>query len=59
MKNLRAALKGLLPDAFMLTGICALIYGAASIYRPAGWIVAGGFALGLGFLLARGPRGGI
>lgn len=56
LKKPLAVAAGLLPDALMLVGIGAISYGARLIYMPAGWIVAGGFALGFGFLLAR--RGG-
>lgn len=40
----------------MLAGIGVIAYGAAQVYAPAGWIVAGGFAFGFGWLAAR--RGG-
>lgn len=56
LKKVLAAAAGLMPDALMLAGIGAIAYGARLIYMPAGWIVAGAFALGFGFLLAR--RGG-
>lgn len=46
-------LRGLAPDALMLAGIAAISYGAAMIYAPFGWIVAGGFAFGFGLLAAR------
>jgi hypothetical protein len=41
------------PDALMLAGMAAISHGAAQIYAPAGWIVAGGFALACGVLAAR------
>lgn len=48
-----AALRGLAPDGMMLAGIAAISHGAWLIYSPAGWVVAGGFSLGFGVLLAR------
>ena len=47
------ALVGLIPDALMLAGVGSVSYGAAQIYSPAGWIVAGAFAFGFGWLAAR------
>jgi hypothetical protein len=46
-------LRELLPDALMLSGACAISFGAGQMYLPAGWIVAGGFAFGVGWLAAR------
>jgi hypothetical protein len=53
MKQIKALATSSLPDALMLCGIASLAYGAAQIFRPAGWIVAGGFAFGFGLMLAR------
>jgi hypothetical protein len=51
--QIRKALFELAPDGLMLAGMGAISYGAAQVYSPAGWIVAGGFALGFGWLAAR------
>lgn len=45
-----------LPDALMLSGAGAVSAGAGMVYLPAGWIVAGLFALAFGYLVARGGR---
>lgn len=58
--NLEKAQKvaaGLLPDALMLVGIAAISHGAWRVFAPAGWIVAGAFALGFGLLMARRAGG--
>jgi len=41
------------PEALLLGGACALTYGVAQIYVPAGWIAGGLLALGLGWRLGR------
>lgn len=47
---------GWLPDALMTAGAGAVSIGSGRIYEPAGWIVAGLFALAGGWLLARGAK---
>lgn len=42
-----------LPDALMIVGASAISYGAWLIYQPAGFIVAGCFALAAGVMAAR------
>lgn len=44
------------PDALMVVGAVGVSWGAASIYPPAGFIVAGLFCLVAGVLLSRGAR---
>lgn len=44
------------PDALMVGGAGAVSYGASLIYLPAGYVVAGVFALVAGYLLARGGK---
>jgi hypothetical protein len=41
-----------LPDALMVAGAGAVSHGAGIVYQPAGWIVAGVFALVAGYTLA-------
>lgn len=48
----RAALS-LLPDALMVVGAATVSYGVWLAYEPAGYVVAGLFALASGLLLAR------
>lgn len=43
-----------LPDSLMAGGAVAVAYGAGLVYAPAGFIVAGAFALVAGWLLAKG-----
>ena len=50
-------LKKLIPDALLLAGAAALVYGAWLVYAPAGWIVAGALAIYAGLQLARVPHG--
>jgi hypothetical protein len=45
-----------LPDALLTAGAGAVSCGAGMVYLPAGWIVAGLFALAGGWLLARAPK---
>ncbi len=45
-----------LPDALMTAGAGAASFGAGMVYVPAGWIVAGVFALVAGWMLARGDK---
>ena len=40
-------------EALMLAGAGAVSYGVALVFVPAGWIVAGGFLLGVAYLMAR------
>lgn len=51
-------MRSLVPDALMLAGVAAISYGAAQVYAPVGWIVAGGFAFAFGLLAARRGEGG-
>jgi hypothetical protein len=57
MKPISKALRELVPDLLMVGGVACLTYGAAAIYVPAGWLVAGGFTFGFGFLSARRSSG--
>ncbi len=50
------AVAGYLPDALMAGGAGAAAYGAGLVYAPAGYIVAGLFAMVAGYLLARGAE---
>lgn len=45
-----------LPDALMLAGAGGIAYGAGMVYTPAGFIVAGAFALAAGWLLSRSVK---
>jgi hypothetical protein len=61
MKQLRrvvTAVVGVLPevlvDSLGVGGTLAIAYGAWEIYRPAGWIAGGVFALSGALLMARG-----
>jgi hypothetical protein len=56
LKNIAARAADSGPDALMLAGAGAVSYGAGLVYAPAGWIVAGLFALVGGVILARGAR---
>lgn len=47
-----------LPDALLVGGAAAISAGAWQVYAPAGWIVAGLFALAGGWLLSRRGEGG-
>jgi hypothetical protein len=51
MKKLTAYL----PDLLLLAGACAVSYGTALIYLPAGFIMGGALALLGGVLLSRSP----
>lgn len=42
-----------LPDALLLAGATSITAGAAQVYGPAGWIIAGLFAFAFGVLLAQ------
>lgn len=53
MNRYLSAARALIPDALMLLGMGCISYGAAQVYVPAGWIVAGAFAFAFGLLLAR------
>lgn len=46
-------MKSLIPDALMLVGVGAVSYGAALVYFPAGFIVAGLFLIIGGVLIAK------
>lgn len=52
----RAVAAGWLPDALMVSGAAAVSAGAGMVYPPAGWIVAGVFALAAGYMSARGGK---
>ncbi len=56
MKNTIKTLRGWLPDALMVGGAASMSYGAALVYMPAGWVVAGLFGLAGGILLSRGGK---
>lgn len=56
MKNTIKTLRGWLPDALMVGGAASISYGAALVYMPAGWVVAGLFGLAGGVLLSRGGK---
>lgn len=46
-------------DGLGLAGIGLLVYGAARIYEPAGYIIGGGFGLGISVLYSiRAGRAG-
>ena len=45
---------GMLPDALMIAGAGAVAFGVGLVHVPAGFVVAGLFMLGAGWLLARG-----
>lgn len=49
----RAAAAFWLPDALMVGGAAAMSYGAWLVYSPAGFIVAGAFAIVAGIQVAR------
>jgi hypothetical protein len=44
------------PDILILGGATAVTYGTWTIARPAGWIVGGLLALGIGWRLGRAPE---
>lgn len=52
LQKMLAAAVGQGPDALMLAGAAAIAFGAHLVYPPAGWIVAGGFAIGIGLVWA-------
>jgi hypothetical protein len=54
LQALGAAFASHAPDALMIGGAGGVAYGAGLVYFPAGYIVAGLFALLAGLLLARG-----
>lgn len=56
MKNTIKTISGWLPDALMVGGAASMSYGAALVYTPAGWLVAGLFGLVGGIVLARGGK---
>lgn len=56
LKTLAAVAAGWLPDALMVAGAGGLSYGAWMVYPPAGFLVAGGLALGAGVVLAKAAR---
>lgn len=56
LQRIAKAAAGWLPDSLMLGGAAAVSYGAGLVYQPAGWVVAGLFALAGGVLLARGGK---
>lgn len=45
------------PEVLLLGGAAAITYGAAQVYRAAGWLVGGVLALLLGWRLGRVPSG--
>ena len=47
-------LSSTLPDVLLVAGTAAVSYGAWQVYPPAGYIVAGLFALVAGVLLSLG-----
>lgn len=55
-KSTLTAIAGYIPDALLTGGAAATSYGAGLVYLPAGYIVAGLFAIGAGYLLARGAK---
>lgn len=54
----RAAAASSLPDVLMVAGAGAISVGAGMVYLPAGWIVAGLFALAAGVLTSGVTKGG-
>lgn len=46
--------KSIIPDLLLIAGAAAVAYGAWLAYEPAGYAVAGGFAIMGGLLLAKG-----
>jgi hypothetical protein len=45
-----------LPDALMIAGAAAISCGVGMVSVPAGWVVAGAFAIAAGWLTARGGK---
>jgi hypothetical protein len=41
------------PEALLLSGAAAVVYGAWQVYHPAGWIVGGALAVAVGWRLGR------
>lgn len=41
------------PEALLLGGVGAVVYGAWQVYHPAGWVVGGALALVAGWRLGR------
>lgn len=56
LRAAQAAAASWLPDALMAAGAASVAAGAGMVYRPAGWIVAGIFALAFGWMVARGGK---
>lgn len=56
IKSATLKIMGWTPDALMISGACAVSFGASQVYLPAGYIVGGGFGLVAGYLLARTSR---
>lgn len=56
LQRIARAAAGWLPDVLMLAGAASVSWGARMVYEPAGWMVAGVFALAGGVLLARGAK---
>lgn len=46
----------ILPDALMIAGGSALVYGVHAIYAPAAWILAGAAAIAIGLGLGRSEK---
>lgn len=49
---MRKILRAVLPDALILAGGGAVVYGVGRIYQPLGWIVGGLMLLVVGFFAA-------
>lgn len=56
LRAAQAAAASWLPDALMAAGSASVSCGIGMVYRPAGWIMAGIFALAAGYALARGGK---
>lgn len=56
LQRIATSAAGWLPDVLMLAGAASISAGAGMVYQPAGWMVAGVFALAGGVLLSRGAK---
>jgi threonine/homoserine/homoserine lactone efflux protein len=55
-KSIAANAMKTITHALFLGGLCAIIYGAAQVYRPIGWIVGGCILVWIGILMAKESR---
>lgn len=54
LKMTASLLLGIAPDLFAAFGAFCLIYGAALIYIPAGWLMAGALSIAALVVISRG-----